>query len=276
ADFVQLPTVSKAETRGVPDQDLIDNTVPSPAGVALLGRSFGTTGEPVVWPVDWNGYHLGRASMKALLRRVHGDRRRTAVLLMMALDRGDTAANGISRSLFGLKEQTRWPFELFVTGEDPEVEISILRWIVKQGYESLLALSFAGTFERLLDHTAELERADPQAGINWAQFQHKCIMLTGQIIHSHLRERVRREVGLDPNILTSEEIILGSADTGQIYARTTPFTLWLERYLQHHPDLYDKLGWAEEHRTKALLEFVPPNNVFLEQDEEEGLVLTMW
>src|SRR5262249_2973067 len=109
-----------------------------------------------------------------------------------------------------------------------------------------------------------------------AQFQHKCIMLTGQIIHSHLRERVRREVGLDPNILTSEEIILGSADTGQIYARTTPFTLWLERYLQHHPDLYAKLGWAEEHRTKALLEFVPPNNVFLEQDEEEGLVLTMW
>jgi hypothetical protein len=59
-------------------------------------------------------------------------------------------------------------------------------------------------------------------------------------------------------------------------ARTTRFTIWLERYLAQHPELYTVLGLSEENRDKPLLEFIPPFSMYFEFDRPEGLTLTMW
>src|SRR5262249_48876805 len=134
-DFLQLPTVGKVETRPVAHQDLLDGTVPVPAGDGFTGRSSGSTGEPVVWPGDWQQFYLIRAYFETLLRRVEGHRTRTAVMCMMALDRNDLASHAIYRAFYSLKEHTGWPFEVFVTGEDAELGVSLLRWVVQQQYE---------------------------------------------------------------------------------------------------------------------------------------------
>lgn len=274
-DFARLPTSSKVAAESVPDKQLLDHYVPSPAGDALLGRSSGTTSGPAIWPTGWEEFILTRDNLWRMLREIEGNRTRTALLIMFAIDGGDLAGNLPFRAGFSLKERTRWPFEVFAAGEEPNAVIAILRWLAREGYETLFLMSFPGTWQRLLDRLAELEGTDPAAGVEWARFKRIRIGMGGQTPAAQLRQRIRHDLRRDPMELR-EALVYASSDAGQLVAQSTPFTLWLERYLQEHPELYEMLGLTHEHRTKPLMECVTPLAVYFEQDEEGTLLLTTW
>ncbi len=276
-DFQQLPTISKDETEREPENDLLDSRIPSPAGDALIGRSSGTTRAPTVWPLSWKELYILRATFEGVLRSLGTHKGvPTAVIQMTAIEGGDQSGNSPYRSLFSLKEATHWNFEVFGPGEDSNTVIALLRWLVKQRYESLFIISFPGTYERLFDRLDEITRTDPEAGVNWAQFRNKVIMIGGQLVALSIRERLRNEMAFDPKALGSELVAYVSSDTGIVVARSTPFSVWLERFLAERPQLWESLGLSPEHREKALLEFVPALSVYAELDPSDGLVLTSW
>jgi phenylacetate-coenzyme A ligase PaaK-like adenylate-forming protein len=276
-DFAALPPSGKRETEGAPDRDLLDGTVPSPAGDSLLGRSSGTTSGPVTWPAGWDEFELALANLWRMVREVQGHRVPMAVVSMLSVDGGDLAGNMPFRSTFTLKERTRWPFEVFAAGEEADTVLGILRWLAEQRYESLLIISFPGTMERLLDRAAELRLAAAAgAGVDWSRFKRIHVILSGQLASVKLRRRVRDEIGLDQRDVMSNTVVYAASDTGGIIAQTTPFTAWLERYLEQHPDLYAALGVAEEHRTKPIMECITPLAIYMEQDEDGALLLTSW
>lgn len=274
-DFLQLPQISKDDTEGVPEADLLDDQTLSPRGDALIGRSSGTTRAPVHWPLGWPEFYVTRSAFEAVLLHELGTPggASTAVVLMTAVEGGDQSGNMPYRAFFSLKEQHGWNMEVIATGEDSATAHTWLRWLAQRGYTSLFIITFPGTIERLLEYSAALPEADR---VNWDAFQHKHVMVGGQIIVRQIRERIRREMRIDPASLTSETIIYVSSDTGQLMARTTPFTIWLERHLAQHPDLYPALGLAEDQRDKPLVEFLPPLSIQFEFDRPEGLTLTLW
>ncbi|HEU5369643.1 MAG TPA: hypothetical protein VFU69_14315, partial [Ktedonobacterales bacterium] len=126
---------------------------------------------------------------------------------------------------------------------------------------------------RLFSYINSLPEAER---VNWDAFKRKHIMIGGQLVVQPIREMIHREMHLDPTSLTSETYLYISSDTGQHMARTTRFTIWLERYLRQHPELYQLLGLSGEHHDKPLLEFIPPFSMYFELDRPEGLTLTMW
>lgn len=276
ADFLRLPPSSKAEVEGVDDDLLLDRRIPSPGGDALLGRSSGTSGGPMTWPTGWDEFSLTRDNYWRMLRELAGDRTRTAIVLMFSVDGGDLAGNLPFRSAFSLKERTRWPFEVFAAGEEPATVLPILRWLTQHDYEALYINSFPGTIERLLDHLAEVERANPAAGVDWGRFTRIRVGLGGQAAPLTLRQRIAREMHLDPMNLLSETMVYASSDAGQLIAQSTPFTLWLERYLAEHPHLYAALHLPEEQGTKPIMECISPLAVYIEQDQDGTLLLTTW
>ena len=273
-DFQQLPKVNKDDTEVVAEEDLLDRLTPSPRGDALIGRSSGTTRVPVHWPLGWPELYLSRAAFEAILRDLGAANGvPTAVVLMTAVEGGDQSGNMPYRAFFSLKEQYGWNMEVIATGEDSATAHNWFRWLAQRGYKAFFVISFPGTIERLLNYIASLPETER---VNWGAFQRKHVVMGGQIVARHIREQVRQEMQLDPTSLTSETVIYVSSDTGQLMAHTTPFTLWLERYLTQHPELYSALGLAEEHHIKPLLEFVPPPSIYFEFDQPEGLTLTMW
>jgi hypothetical protein len=152
-----------------------------------------------------------------------------------------------------------------------------MRWLAEQGYESLLIISFPGTMERLLDRAAALHQSGSNnAGVDWSRFKRIHVILSGQLASINLRRRMRDEIGLDPHDVMSNAVVYASSDTGGIIAQTTPFTAWLERYLEQHPDLYATLGVPDQHHTKPILECITPLAIYMEQDEDDALLLTNW
>jgi phenylacetate-coenzyme A ligase PaaK-like adenylate-forming protein len=273
-DFLQLPLMSKDDTEDVPEEELLDSQTPSPRADALIGRSSGTLHAPIHWPLGWPEFYLTQAAFEAMLRTLGTpEGARTAIVLTNAVEGGDQSGNMPYRAFFSLKEQRGWDMELVATGEDSATAHAWLRWFARQGYTSLLLIIFPGTMERLLTYIASLPEEER---VNWDAFQRKHVLLAGQLVVRQVRERVRQEMRLPPTSLTSETVLYVSSDTGQLMARTTPFTIWLERYLEQHTDLYSALGLAEEHRNKPLLEFIPPLSVQFEFDRPEGLTLTLW
>jgi phenylacetate-coenzyme A ligase PaaK-like adenylate-forming protein len=276
ADFQRLPTSGKTEAAGMPDRQLLDQRVPFPGGDALLGRSSGTTSGPATWPTGWEEFYLTRANYWRLLRELQADRRPAVLLSMFPVDGGDLAGNLPFRSAFSLKETTRWPFEVIPAGEEPNTVIPILRWLVEQDIETLFLNSFPGTVERLLDRDDELKREDPAAGVDWSRFKRIRVGMGGQTVSLELRQRLRRQMGLAPKNLLSEFIVYASSDAGQLIAQSSPFSLWLERYLETRPELAATLGIPEEHRGKPIMECISSMAVYMELDEDGLLLLTTW
>jgi len=128
----------------------------------------------------------------------------------------------------------------------------------------------------MLDRLKEVRAQDPTAGVDWAQFRRKRIQMSGQVVSRELRERIHRDLGIAETNLDAIEILLGSSDAGQIIARSSRFTAWLERFTAEHPEVADRLGIPVEHRTKPLMEFVPSISIYPENDPELGLLLTTW
>lgn len=276
ADFQQLPTVGKSDILEHPEEDLLDSTVPVPDGDAFIARSSGTTRDPIVWPTGWDEYYMNYALFKGVLQSLEADRKKTLVVLALPVDGGPVSGNMLLRATFAIKDQTRWPFEVVAAGELADPIIWFLRWFAKRDFNALYLVTFPGTMERLLDRIHELEAEDPDAGVDWSRYAHKKILLSGQVISRELRDRVCQQMGIDPRSLESMEVALASSDAGQIFARSSPFTLWLERYCAEHPGLAVRLGIPEEHQTKPLMEFLPPLGLYIEQDPEAGLLLTAW
>ncbi|HLW01402.1 MAG TPA: hypothetical protein VKT82_22290 [Ktedonobacterales bacterium] len=273
-DFQQLPLLSKDDTEDVDEKDLVDRQVPSPQGDALIGRSSGTLRVPIHWPLGWSEFYLSRGAFEAILRDLGTPAGApTAIVHMNAVEGGDQSGNMPYRTFYSIKEQKGWNMEIVATGEDSATTHSWLRWFAKQGYTSLLLISFPGSLERLFTYINGLPEAER---VNWDTFQHKHIFIGGQLVVRSIRDLVQREMHLDPTSLTSETCLYISSDTGQHMARTTRFTIWLERYLTQHPELYAVLGLSEENRDKPLLEFIPPFSMYFEFDRPEGLTLTMW
>lgn len=273
-DFLLLPQVSKDDTEGVGDKDLIDSQTPSPGEDSMIGRSSGTTRAPVHWPVGWLEFYLTRAAFEVMLRSLDAHTGvPTAVVVTNTVEGGDQSGNMPYRAFFSLKEEKRWNMEIIATGEDSATTHTWLRWLAQQGYHSLLLISFPGTVERLLAYINSLPENER---VNWDAFRKKHFLSGGQLLVQSFRQKIRREMRLDPASLASETILYISSDTGQLMARTTPFTLWLERYMDEHPALYDAIGLPLEHRDKPLLEFIPPLSIHFELDRPEGLILTMW
>jgi phenylacetate-coenzyme A ligase PaaK-like adenylate-forming protein len=274
AGFLSLPTTSKTATVNVPDEDLLDSQLSFPRDDALIGRSSGTTRKPVIWPLGWDELYLIRAIFLKGLRGISADRKPTAVVMIMGMDGLELAGTMAFRAFFSLKEELRWPFEVFLTGEDASDVSAILKWIAKRNFYSLFITSFPGTFESVLDAIA----ADPQAQDVWTSFKQKKVILGGQLVAKSLRDRAWRELALPENDLTSLEVLYISSDSGQTMAHTTPFAAWLGKYLSERPELYDALGLDPEHRTKSVLEFVPPLSMFIEPNQQgaEGAILTTW
>jgi phenylacetate-coenzyme A ligase PaaK-like adenylate-forming protein len=274
AGFVSLPMTSKAATVNVEDEDLLDSHLTFPRDDALIGRSSGTTRKPVIWPTGWDEFYLLRAIFEHGLREIGADHKPSAVVLMMGMDGLELAGTMAFRTFFSMKEELRWPFEVFLTGEDTSDVTAIMKWIAKRNLHSLFVVSFPGTFESALNAIA----ADPQAHDVWTSFKRKKLILGGQLVAKPLRERVAHELALGENDLTSLEVLYISSDSGHAIAHTTPFVGWLQRFLSERPDLYDVLGLDPEHRTKSILEFVPPFSMFIEPNQEgfEGAILTTW
>lgn len=276
ADFLRLPTVGKSDIVGVPDQDLLDATIALPAGDAVIARSSGTTGKPTIIPTGWGEYYLVHAVLKQVLRSIGADRRKSVVMLAFGVD-GNPIAGGLAiRCLFAIKLETQWPFEICAAGETPDSIISFLRYFGENRFETLYLLAPPGTLERVLDRLEDLKAQDPGAGVDWQKFSHKRIQLSGQGVARELQERIRRELAIADDDLNAMEITLGSSDTGQVLARSTPFTVWLERYIDQHPEIAERLEIPVEHRTKSIMEFVPPIAIYVESDAETGLLLTTW
>jgi phenylacetate-coenzyme A ligase PaaK-like adenylate-forming protein len=275
-EFVRLPTVGKPDIAGIPEQDLLDATVPFPAGDAIVTRSSGTTGKPTIVPTGWDEFYLTYAVFRQVIQSLHGDRSKTLVLLAFGVD-GNPTAGGISlRCFFAIKQDTHWPFEICAAGETSDSIISFLRFYAENQFENLYIMAFPGTMERVLDVLQQLTAQDPNAGVDWKRFRRKHIQLTGQVVSRELQERIRRELEIPEEDLAAIEVLLGSSDSGQVVSRSSPFTCWLERYMEHHPDIAEELGIPEEHRTKSLMEFVPPAAIYLENDADAGLLLTTW
>jgi phenylacetate-coenzyme A ligase PaaK-like adenylate-forming protein len=273
-EFQELPLLSKDDTEDVDERALVDLQVPSPQGDALIGRSSGTLRVPIHWPLGWSEFYLSRGAFEAILRDLGtADGARTAIVHMNAVEGGDQSGNMPYRTFYSLKEEKGWNMEIVATGEDSATTHTWLRWFAKQGYTSLILFSFPGSLERLFSYIGSLPEAER---VNWDAFQRKHIMIGGQLVVRPIRDLIHREMRLDPTSLTSETYLYISSDTGQHMARTTRFTIWLERYLTQHPELYQILGLSEEHRDKPLLEFIPPLSMYFEFDRPEGLVLTMW
>ena len=167
----------------------------------------------------------------------------------------------------------RTTYGVVPTGEDSATTHNWLRWFAQHGYTTLILFSFPGSLERLFSYINALPEAER---VNWDVFQHKHIMIGGQLVVRSIRDLIHREMRLDPTSLTGETYLYISSDTGQHMARTTRFTIWLERYLGQHPELYPAFGLSEEHRDKPLLEFIPPFSIHFEFGRPEGLTLTMW
>jgi phenylacetate-coenzyme A ligase PaaK-like adenylate-forming protein len=272
--FQQLPLLSKEDTEGVAEKDLLDRRITAPQGDALIGRSSGTLRGPIHWPLGWSEFYLLRATFEAILRDLGtAAGAPTAIVNMNAVEGGDQSGNMPYRAFYSIKEQRGWNMEIVATGEDSATTHNWLRWFAKQGYTSLLLISFPGSLERLFTYIGSLPETEQ---INWDTFQHRHILSGGQLVVRPIREMIRREMRLDPTSLTCETCLYVSSDTGQHMARTTRFTIWLERYLAQHPELYEVLGLAEENRDKPLLEFIPPFSMYFEFDRPEGLTLTMW
>lgn len=275
-DFERLPIVGKQDIASVPDQDMLDATLPFPSGDAVITRSSGTTSKPTIMPVGWNEYYVTYALLKQRALDVGIDRARSVILIAYGVEGAPAAGSLVLRSYFSLKHETRWPFEVCAAGETPDTIISFLRYYAANGFETLYLLAFPGTMERVLDRLHELTAEDPDAGVDWHKFQCKRIQLSGQVVSRELRERIYREMDIAPNNLEAIEILLGSSDTGQVLAGTSPFTLWLERYMDQHPEIAERLGIPVEHRAKPLMEFVPSLSVYMENDPGAGLLLTTW
>jgi phenylacetate-coenzyme A ligase PaaK-like adenylate-forming protein len=271
--FLQLPTSSKTASEQADDRLLLDHRIPFPGGDALLGRSSGTSSGPMTWPTGWDEFALTRDNYWRMLREMQGHRTRTAIVLLFSVDGGDLAGNLPFRSAFSLKERTRWPFEVFAAGEEPSTVVPILRWLVQHEYETLYINAFPGTIERLLDY---LDRADPARGVAWTRFKRLRVGLGGQVASLALRERLRRELHLDPTNLLSETVVYASSDAGQLIAQSTPFSRWLERYVAEHPDIATVLQIPEEHCGKPIMECISPLAVYIEQDVDGTLLLTTW
>jgi phenylacetate-coenzyme A ligase PaaK-like adenylate-forming protein len=273
-DFQQLPLISKDDTEGVAEEALLDSQTPTPRADALIGRSSGTLHAPIHWPLGWPEFYLTRAAFEAMLRTLDTPGGApTAIVLTNAVEGGDQSGNMPYRAFFSLKEESGWNMELVATGENSATTHTWLRWFATHGYTSLLLIIFPGTMERLLNYIASLPEEER---VNWDAFQRKHVLLAGQLVVRQVRERVRQEMRLDPRSLTSETVLYISSDTGQLMARTTPFTIWLERHLDQHPQLYAAFGLSEEHRDKPILEFIPPPSIQFEFDRPEGLTVTMW
>ncbi len=273
-EFQQLPQISKDDTEEVAEEDLLDSQTPTPRADALIGRSSGTLHAPIHWPLGWPEFYLSRAAFETILRDLGTPGgASTAIVLTNTVEGGDQSGNMPYRAFYSLKEEKGWNMELVATGEDSAVTHTWLRWFAQRGYTSLLLIIFPGTMERLLNYIASLPEAER---VDWDAFRHKHVLLAGQLVVRQVRERARQAMRLDPGSLTSETVLYISSDTGQLMARTTPFTLWLERHLDRHPELYPALGLSEEHRDKPLLEFIPPLSIQFEFDRPEGLTLTMW
>lgn len=163
--------------------------------------------------------------------------------------------------------------EVTATGEDAEKAHQWLCQFAQEGFTSLCIVSFPGTMERLLNYEQALPEAER---VPWSVFKRKHILMGGMTAGLSLRKRVRAEMGLDPTSLSSESILYISSDTVVKMAQTSPFTLFLERHLDTHPELYSHLDLAEEYRDRPLLQFVPPFSMFLEYDHPEGLLVTQW
>jgi phenylacetate-coenzyme A ligase PaaK-like adenylate-forming protein len=273
-DFLQLPSISKDDTEDVDERDLLDQQVPSPRGDAVIGRSSGTLRVPIHWPVGWAEFYMVRSLFEAVLRSLGtAAGTSTAVVLMNAVEGGDHSGNVPYRTFYSLKEQKGWNMEIIATGESSATTHTWLRWLARQGYASLVLFTFPGSLERLFGYIASLPESER---VDWDAFQHKHILIGGQLVVQPIRQMIQREMHLDPTSLTSETFLYVSSDTGQIMAHTTRFTIWLEHHLAQHPELYVLLGLAEEHREKPWLEFVPPFSIQFEFDQPEGLIVTLW
>jgi phenylacetate-coenzyme A ligase PaaK-like adenylate-forming protein len=273
SDFQQLPSSDKVQASTVPDVDLLDSRRLSPIADALIGRSSGTSSAPVFWPLGWEEFEAARATFWRWLREVGADRRRTAVVVSMAVDGADLAGQMPLFALFSLKETTQWPFQTFPGGEDPADLILLLRWLIQQRYEVLVLAGFPGSIERLLDRIAELRVADPKTSVDWSAFQRIRLTLGGQLVAASLRRRIEKEMGVAPFDLIP---LYASSDTAQFMFYSTPFTIWLETFLAARPELYAALGIGAEHQSKPLMECIPPLAAYTEQDDENVLLLTVW
>jgi phenylacetate-coenzyme A ligase PaaK-like adenylate-forming protein len=273
-DFLLLPIISKDDTEDVREQDLLDPHIPSPQGDALIGRSSGTLKVPIHWPMGWSEFYLSRAAFEAILRNLGtADGAPTAIVQMNTVEGGDQSGNMPYRTMYSIKEGRGWNMEVVATGEDSATTHTWLRWLARQKYTTLVLFTFPGSLERLFTYIASLPEEER---VDWDAFQRKHIFIGGQLVVRSVREMIHREMRLDSTSLTSETYLYISSDTGQHMARTTPFTIWLERYMAQHPELYQLLGLPEEHRNKPLLEFIPPFSMYFEFERPEGLVLTMW
>ncbi len=280
ADFQRLPLVSKADVLDIPDADLVDRRLVAPRDDAHMGRSSGTTTDPITWPIGWSEFYTQRTYLKTTLRDLGADRYPTAIVLLAPVDGSDLFGNLTYRLYFSIKEETQWPFEIFAVGEDLPAVDSILRYVARQGYATLWVLGLPGTMQHLLEYQAERAQADPATTMDWAQVPRKLIWLAGQIVPLTLQARIRHDLHLPPDDLDSIQVMFGSSDSGQLIAQSTPFTIWLQRYAADHPTLTalfaERLGLTAEHRDKPLLQFVLGLSVQLENDPEAGLLLTTW
>ncbi len=274
SDFQRLPITKKKMTENVPDADLITKDAPDARSLALIGLSSGTRSKPTHWPTGWKELSLTGAAFRPIFRYLGTPQgAQTAVVMAMAVEGGDASGNMPYRLFYSLKERTGWNMELIATGEQSEVLHDWLCWLADNGFTSLMFASFPGTVERFLDYEQSLPA---EQRVNWDAFTRKHIALGGQLVDRSLRQRYYKEMRLDPNSLSSELILYIASDTAQLIARSTPFTLWLERYIEHHPELADALGMTLETQDKPILELMPPMAMYCENDPEEGLLLTTW
>jgi phenylacetate-coenzyme A ligase PaaK-like adenylate-forming protein len=274
AGFLTLPPTSKEATVKVEDEGLLDQRLAFLGDDTVIGLSSGTTWRPVTWPVGWDEFYTFRAIFRQALRNLAADHQPTAVILIMGADGMDLAANITYRAFFSLKEELRWPFELFLMGESPADVARLLQWLEKRNVDSLLMCAFPGMFERTLDELG----ADPETRDLWSHFKRKKIFLGGHQVTKLLQDRIRSALALEHAPLDSLEILYIASETGQAIAHSTPFAAWLQRYLAKHPELYDVIGLDPADRSKAILEFVPSLSMYVEpsSDGVEGALLTTW
>jgi phenylacetate-coenzyme A ligase PaaK-like adenylate-forming protein len=275
-EFRHLPIVGKSDMVDKADSDLLDATISFPAGDAVIYRSSGTTGKPTIIPTGWDEFYVNYAIFKRLAQNIGVDRSRSIILSAYGVDGSPGAGNMTLRCYFAIKQETHWPFEICAAGETPDDIISFLRYYADNRFETLYLLAFPGTMERVLDRLQERKSQSASAGVDWQQFRHKRVQLSGQVVSRELRDRIRRELAIADDDLEAIEILLASTDSGQIIARSSPFTLWLERYMEQHPQVAEHLGIPAAHRTKPLMEFVPSLSVLLENNPDAGLLLTTW
>ena len=246
ATFLTLPTANKATGLDLPDEDLLDGELSMPIDDALIGRSSGTTRKPVAWPMSWDDYALLRATFRANLLELRADREKTAVMLLLGAEGVEYAGNTMYRVMFSIKEETHWPMEVFLTGDNVTEIAALLKWIVQRGYTSMFMISFPGTYERMLDLLAH----DPEAVGMWEGITRKKVISGGQLVSKRLRDRLTADLGLPTQDLLAIEILYISSDSGQTIGRTTAFSAYVQRCLDARPELYERLGLDADHRRR--------------------------